>query len=95
MKKSELKQIIKEEIRSVLNENESLANYTFAEITKMGAKLVHPYRYSEDEVDKAEELYRNIGLLDGNGDMYDPEDLNSSEKTKDGKTLIDIVKYFA
>jgi hypothetical protein len=95
MKKSELKQIIKEEIHKVLNENESLANYTFAELTKIGGKLIHPYRYSKDEVDKAEELYKNIGLLDDNGNMYDLKDLNSSKKTKDGKTLIDLANNFA
>lgn len=70
-------------------------DYTFDEIKKVGYRLTAPYRYPEDEVEKAEEIYRNIGLFDENGDMYDPETFDLSKKTKDGKTLKDLAYTFA
>jgi hypothetical protein len=73
----------------------SLENYTFDELLKLSSMLVHPYRYSKNEVDNAKKIYKSVGLLDKNGNMYSPENVNLNKKTKDGKTLKDIINKFA
>ncbi len=85
----------------LLTENESpvsdikFEDYYFDEIKKIGWKLVHPYRYSEDQVKKAEEILKNIGLLDSEGNILPDEKFDLNKKTKDGKTLKDLSNTFA
>lgn len=108
MKKSELIQLIENITKKVLNEKShtnlslntsNIDDYTFEQLKEL-VKLSDTNNPDEEECHTVEKILVDIGFYEWEGNKPEPgyaivaNTFNNKGKTKDGKTLNDLLKWF-